>query len=480
MLFNSLDFLWFFPLIAVVYFSTPAAWRIVVLLAAGLWFYASWEPSYLLILFACIFAAHFGALAIDRSSQRRRTFWLVISMLIPFGMLLAFKYYNFFADTVQQLGRRIDSSFNPPLLRFALPVGISFFTFKTMSYLFDVHRGATPAEHSFLKTATYVSFFPQILAGPIERAGNFLPQLDRKHAVDAGRITDGLALMLWGLFKKAVIADNLAVVVNWVYLAPENYKGLPLIVATYTYAFQIYCDFSGYSDMAIGAARVLGFSTMKNFNRPYAATSVGEFWRRWHISLSTWFRDYVYIPLGGNRVALWKWTRNVMIVFLISGLWHGSYWTFIIWGGLHGLFLVGERLLTPAFSRAAQTVRLNTYPRVVTALRVGLTFNLVAFSWVFFRSETVGDALYITQHLFEGLDRGFTEALAVFRSDDLILAAILVAVLFTAQYIRRAQGALEWLRRRPSYVRWAVYAVLVLAIVNLRPEHNTGFIYLQF
>lgn len=480
MLFNSFDFLWFFPLVVAVYFAAPHRWRTAVLLVASFWFYAARQPAYLLILLACIAAAYGGALLIERSRTGYRAASLVLALAVPLGVLLVYKYYNFVADTLQQLGRRMDSSVHVPLLRLALPVGISFYTFKTISYVADVAKGVQPAERNPLALATYLSFFPQILAGPIERAGNFLPQLARNHRFEYRRVADGLALMLWGLFKKAVVADRLAVIVNQVYTDPTEYSGLPLIVATYAYAFQILCDFSGYSDMAVGAAKVLGFSTMRNFDRPYASASVGEFWRRWHISLSTWFRDYVYIPLGGNRVPVWKWGRNVVVVFLLSGLWHGSYWTFVIWGGLHGLSLVVERLLRPVGVRFAAATGLDAVPQFQKGLRVALTFHLVTFAWIFFRASTVTDAFYVAGHLFDGALWGLTPVLTTFKAFDLLMGAVLVALLLAAQLIRRSGSGVAWLARRPAWVRWAVYAALVLAVINLRPAQTAQFIYLQF
>lgn len=481
MLFNSLGFLWFFPLVTVVYFAVPHRFRVAVVAVASLWFYWMWRPAYLLVLGACILSAYVGARLIAGGSGSRRNAGLVGAIAVPLGLLLVFKYYNFAADTVTALARRMDSSLAAPHLRLALPVGISFFTFKTISYLADVHRGTLPPERNPLRLTAYISFFPQILAGPIERAGNFLPQLDRRRTFDYSRVTDGLALMLWGLFKKAVIADRLAVMVNQVYMEPTGFSGLPLIVATYAYAFQIYCDFSGYSDMAIGAARVLGFTTMRNFDRPYESASVGEFWRRWHLSLSTWFRDYVYIPLGGSRVPRITWGRNVLVVFLLSGLWHGSYWTFIIWGALHGLYLIGERvLLNPLESRFAERFGEGRLSRLVGPLKVVLTFHLVAFAWIFFRAKTVSDAFYVAGHLFEGLERGLAPVTTLFSPADLAWAIVLIAVLETVHAIQRRGSAVAWVARRPVWIRWAVYAALVLAIINLRPQYAAQFIYLQF
>jgi D-alanyl-lipoteichoic acid acyltransferase DltB (MBOAT superfamily) len=451
-----------------------------VVTAASLWFYGMWQPAYLLVPGACIGAAYVGARMIAAGEGARRRAWLVGAVAVPLGLLLLFKYYNFVADTLTGLSRRVDSSFAAPHLRLALPVGISFFTFKTLSYLADVHKGRLAPESNLLRLSAYISFFPQILAGPIERAGAFLPQLDRTRDFDYARVTNGLALMLWGLFKKAVIADRLAVMVNQVYSQPGEFTGLPLIVATYAYAFQIYCDFSGYSDMAIGAGRVLGFTTMRNFARPYESASVGEFWRRWHISLSSWFRDYVYIPLGGSRVSKVRWARNVLVVFLISGLWHGSAWTFILWGALHGLYLIGERALRPVGALVASRLGWGPLAWLGRPLKVFLTFNLISFAWIFFRAPTVSEALYIAGHLFEGLGRGLTPVVTLFNPADLLWAIILITILEAVHAIQRRGSAVAWMARRPLWIRWAVYAALVLGIINLRPHYAAQFIYLQF
>jgi D-alanyl-lipoteichoic acid acyltransferase DltB (MBOAT superfamily) len=482
MLLNSFEFLWFFPLITAIYFAAPQRWRTTVLFAAGMWFYMAWKPVLVLVPLGCVAAAYTGGLLLEkRDSRGRRLARLFAAACVPLGMLLLFKYYGFFADSFESIGKQLRASWSIPALRLALPLGISFFTFKTLSYLFDVYHGKYPAQRNLLKLATYITFFPQIMAGPIERADNFIPQLDTEHQFDYRRVMDGLALILWGLFKKAVIADRLAMVANWVYLSPTEYSGFPLIIATYAYAFQIYCDFSGYSDMAIGAGRVLGFSTMRNFDQPYLSRSVSEFWRRWHISLSTWFRDYLYIPLGGSRVQLWKWGRNVLIVFLVSGLWHGSRWTFIIWGGLHGLYLLAERLLKPSLAKVSASVGLDRHPRLKGALQLLLTFHLVTFAWIFFRADSVGDALYVVSHLFDGLGSGIMTALSLFRAEDLWFALIFVLLLEAAHLLqRRYTSGIAWLQARPMWVRWAIYAGMVLAVINLRPLYQSQFIYMQF
>jgi D-alanyl-lipoteichoic acid acyltransferase DltB (MBOAT superfamily) len=395
-------------------------------------------------------------------------------------MLLVFKYAAFFSEIARGIGSRLGAAWEIPSLRIALPVGLSFFTFKTISYIADMFYRKQPAERNIAAVATYISFFPQILAGPIERGGRFIPQLSEKVTFDYSRTVEGLRTILWGLFKKAVIADRLALLVNQVYDKPMDFSGTSLIIATYLFAFQIYCDFSGYSDMAVGTAKILGFSTMTNFERPYHARSIADFWRRWHISLSTWFRDYLYIPLGGSRVASWTWARNVLLVFLISGLWHGSAWTFIVWGGLHGIYLIAGRAALPLRTRLAKALGLNNHPVLMQGLRIIATFHLVTFAWIFFRAESITHAVYIITHLFQGLSFNLAIAFHNFRTADLIIAVVLIAIMEAVHVVQSGGNGMAWLFQRPVWLRWALYAAAVLAIINLRPLYQAPFIYLQF
>jgi D-alanyl-lipoteichoic acid acyltransferase DltB (MBOAT superfamily) len=345
MLFNSIQFLIFFPVIATIYFLLPHRYRWLLLLVGSYYFYMSWKPEYIILILASTLIDYSVGLKLGSESRpaiRRR--WLLLSLVTNLGLLFSFKYFNFFNDSFRQLFQMANLSYPVPALNVLLPVGISFYTFQTLSYTIDVYRGKIQPERHLGVFALFVSFFPQLVAGPIERSGNLLPQFYQKTAVDYERIISGLQRMTWGFFKKVVIADRLALLVNTVYNHPTEFSGMPLIIATYAFGFQIYCDFSAYSDIAIGAARVMGFDLMENFRQPYYARSIPEFWRRWHISLSTWFRDYVYLPLGGNRVKLPHWVFNILVVFVVSGLWHGANWTFVIWGALHGIFMVGTFL----------------------------------------------------------------------------------------------------------------------------------------
>ncbi len=477
MAFNSLEFLIFFPLVTLVWFLSPKRYKQGILLTASIFFYATWQPLLIVVLFTCIITAWAGGILNRYELLKKNKAFITVLTIIPVGILVFFKYYNFFAESLEKTAHLIFPSFTIPEISIALPAGISFFTFKTLSYLFDTRSGKLQPSKNPVSVANYIAFFPQILAGPIERGGNLIPQLEEDHRPDPERFRNGLALTLWGLFKKVVIADNLAVIVNTVYSSPQEHPGLVLIAATYCFAFQILCDFSGYSDIAIGTAKILGFSTMRNFNRPYSAASVSNFWRRWHISLSSWFRDYLYIPLGGNRVSIPRWMINILIVFSVSGLWHGAGWSFIAWGSLHGLFLISERLLKKPLSYVTDLLNLNKAPKLLQYTRVIITFHLVTFAWIFFRAQNIDDAFYITTHLFDGLD---LSTLNLLPYNELLLSGFLIIILLTAQFIRRNKSGMKWLLSRPLWFRWGVYAGMVLSVINLRPLVQSGFIYLRF
>jgi len=484
MLFNSLQFLVFFPVVTALFFVLPHRFRWVLLLGASCVFYMAFVPAYILILLFTIVIDYAAGLLIEGAPGSRRRFYLALSLLANLGVLGVFKYYNFFVGNASALLHWGGSTAALPLLRLMLPIGLSFHTFQAMSYTIEVYRGHQKAERHFGIYALYVLFYPQLVAGPIERPQNMLPQFHRQQYFDYNRVVSGLKLMAWGLFKKVVIADRLARLVNEVYDAPTHYRGLPLLVATVFFSIQIYGDFSGYSDIARGSARVMGFELMQNFDRPYFSRSLPEFWRRWHISLSTWFRDYLYIPLGGSRVALPRACVNLFFVFLVSGLWHGANWTFLIWGALHGAYLVVGMLTRHGRQRVAARLPLLGSP----VLNVALTYALVAFAWIFFRANSVPDALYVIRHLFDAsaalredtLFHGLA-AVKVFyqRYEWLALAgALLVLALVETAQARLAVGG--WVARQPTPVRWALYYSIVLCIAVLGPFERVQFIYFQF
>ena len=400
MLFNSYQFLIFFPLVTGAYFLLGPAGRRVLLLIASCVFYMAFIPAYVLILFAIILADYFAAFWIARAAPRGRRLALAVSLAANVGLLAVFKYYPFIREQSALAMRALGWSELPlPGSEWLLPIGLSFHTFQAMSYTIEVYRGRVAPERNLLTYALYVMFYPQLVAGPIERPQHLLPQLSCTQPFDYGRVVAGLRLMAWGLFKKVVIADRIAIYVTAVYGAPEAYQGLPLLLATYLFAMQIYCDFSGYSDIAIGAARVMGIDLMQNFNRPYAARSIPEFWRRWHISLSTWFRDYVYIPLGGNRLPAGRHVALLLLVFAISGFWHGAAWGFVAWGVLHGLYMVASMATRTLRGRVAAAIGLPDAHPLRRALQTVVTFHLVAFAWIFFRADSFEDAFYIATHL---------------------------------------------------------------------------------
>ncbi len=400
MLFNSLQFLIFFPIVTVIFFLLPHRFRWVHLLIASCVFYCAFIPVYILILFFTIIIDYIAGIYIEQGIGRKRKTFLIISILANVGVLAFFKYFNFFIDNSNYIVQLFNPGAAPfPYLKIILPIGLSFHTFQAMSYTIEVYRGHQKAERHFGIYALYVMFYPQLVAGPIERPQNMLHQFHEVHIFDKSNLWWGLRLMLWGLFKKAVIADRLSVYVNAIYDNPHNFHHGNVIVAAILFSFQIYCDFSGYSDMALGSAQTMGFVLMKNFDRPYLSSNIAVFWRRWHISLSTWFRDYLYISLGGNRGSALRRDINLMITFMVSGLWHGASWTFVIWGAIHGVCV----FIYNNIKKALPTSSVPEYGllvRVVSLLGVIVTFCIVTLAWVFFRAATLAQATDILSYMF--------------------------------------------------------------------------------
>jgi len=484
MLFNSIDFLVFFPLVTAIYFATPYAWRWLPLLLASCWFYMAFVPVYILILFFTIAVDFIAGIAIEGAEGKRRKAFLVASIVANVGVLAFFKYFNFLNANLASLAEFLHWNYPIEALGILLPIGLSFHTFQSLSYTVEVYRGQMRAERHLGVFALYVMFYPQLVAGPIERPQNVLPQLHAHHDFDYRDATAGLKLMAWGFFKKVVIADRVAVLVNHVYADPTAYTGLPLIVATVAFAYQIYCDFSGYSDIALGSARVMGIRLMTNFDSPYSSASISEFWRRWHISLSTWFRDYFYIPLGGNRVSTWRWQCNLLLTFLVSGFWHGANWTFVCWGLLHGLYLVGAIWTEDARARIARVIGLDRLAPLHHALRVTTTFALVCVAWVFFRAVNVTDAFYVITHMPIGLSLS-SESLAGILDlgldgYEVTVALAGIAVLEIVQWLQRNGRLTPALSEQPTLVRWAAYYALVTAILFFGSFTQAEFIYFQF
>ena len=484
MLFNSVDFLIFFPIVVGLHFVLRHRFRWPLLLVASCVFYMSFVPAYILILLATISIDYFAAIYLDRSRGARRKLILYGAVILNFGVLFVFKYFNFFNENLWLAAQSLSLPYSKFTLEVILPIGLSFHTFQSVSYLIDVHRGTQPVERHPGMLALYVMFFPQLVAGPIERPQNLLPQLKAERHFNFDESLAGLKLMLWGFFKKLVVADRLALYVDPIYNQPENFGGGPLVLATYLFAFQIYCDFSGYSDIAIGAARVFGVRLMDNFRTPYFSRSIGEFWRRWHISLSTWFRDYVYIPLGGSRSSRWRVPVNLMIVFLVSGLWHGASWNFVIWGGIHGAVLVLERLfrgfIWPSSDVPADSSRLRKFGAgLVSTVQIVLVFHTVVFAWIFFRAETFADALYVIQNLGAADRQPFETYIQYDAAGKAGVVAVVLLLFF--EWLRARAWTPETLEKIRRYrLHYAFYAGLAVCILLMGVFDGESFIYFQF
>ena len=475
MLFNSLEFAVFFPVVTLLYFLLPGRARVPLLLLASCWFYMAFVPAFILVLLGVILIDYTAGLLIEKAIGRRRKILLGCSIVANVGLLAFFKYFVFLRGGVDAIAGLLGAAAPFPALHVILPIGLSFHTFQSMSYTMEVYRGHVRAERSLAHFALYVLFYPQLVAGPIERPQNLLPQFRIAHRFDLERCLEGLKLIATGLFKKVIIADRLAPIVDAAYSAPREHSGGQLLLATYLFAIQIYCDFSGYSDIARGAARVMGFELMRNFNRPYFATSIGEFWRRWHISLSTWFRDYVYIPFGGNRAGRGRRCVNLLVVFVLSGIWHGANWTFLVWGLIHGLIMTGEI--------AVRGDRPERAPTGLRALVRGLlVFNVVALAWVFFRAASLDDAALILRRIFTA----FAAPAAAWHLSALQLATALtlIAALFLAEWLGRDRPVWERIAALPRWQRWGAYYLFALAFVVLAltgPQQTAQpFIYFQF
>lgn len=472
MLFNSLEFAVFFAIVGTLYYVLPNAVRWPFLLAASAMFYMFWEPIYILYLAFLIITDYFiGRKIAHTECHTTRKKLLLVSIFINIGMLFYFKYFNFFSENLNNLLNVIGQPALVPFTDVVLPLGISFHVFQSLSYIIDVYRGEIKAEKNFIRYALFVLFFPQLVAGPIERATHLLGQFGKRYPFDYEKVTFGLKLITWGLFKKMVVADNAAIVVNQVYSNPHDYQGMALIIATLFFAFQIYGDFSGYSDIARGAALCLGISIVQNFQQPYHASSLAAFWRRWHVSLMTWFRDYVYIPLGGRSGGIKKYV-NITTVFVVSGLWHGAQWHFIIWGMYHAMLYA----IISGLQLFARKIRLSLFLKnlvgepILLYAGIAFTFTIVTFGWIFFRAASLRDAYYITTNL---LNRGGLELHIP------LLTVAFIVILFIAESLGGQEGFLKRLSVQHTLIRWPVYLLMGIA-VTLLGISNQEFIYFQF
>jgi alginate O-acetyltransferase complex protein AlgI len=475
---GSWQYFIFFPLVAVFYFALPQRFRWLLLLGTSILCYLSAPTGFLFPICAVTITGFLGGNLIGRSQDLRlRKLWLVVGLLAILASLLYFKYHDFWMQAFAT-GEIPDTLPAPDFqLTALLPIGISFYTFQAMSYLIDVFRRDQPPERNIGIFALYLLFFVKLIAGPIERGRNLLAQLHRTPLpLDTERVASGLRLVAWGLFKKFVVANRLAPYVDSIYASPMDFQGWPVILAIYFYAFQIYADFSGYTDIAIGSARILGFDLTQNFSRPYLAHSVIDFWRRWHISLTSWFRDYVYVPLGGNRVAEWRWYFNVMVVFLLSALWHGTTWTFVAWGTLHGFYYIGTVWLRQVARQRKFSGFLASFPRWTELLGILVTFQLVAFAWIFFRADSFAHAYSIIQSACV-FGQPLDQELVSIVGSDLLACGIFLVVLISAEMIQE-KGWLGWVMR--SKLRWVGYYLMLMVLLLYSVPAKTGFVYGRF
>jgi D-alanyl-lipoteichoic acid acyltransferase DltB (MBOAT superfamily) len=469
MVFNSLQFLVFFGIVTSAYFLLAHKYRWALLLVASCYFYMAFVPIYLGILGLTIVIDYFAGIYLERFQGGAKKMFLGCSLLANLGVLAIFKYYFFFTDNFNFLASYFSIPIHFPVLNFLLPIGLSFHTFQAMSYTIEVYRGNQKAERNFGIYSLYVMFYPQLVAGPIERPQNLIHQFYEKHVWDADRVKLGLLQMMQGFFKKVVIADRLAMVVDPAYANLSNQSSLNLIIASIFYSFQIYCDFSGYSDIAIGASNVMGFKLMKNFNAPYTAKSIPDFWRRWHISLSTWFKDYVYFSLGGNRVSVPRWYINIMIVFILSGFWHGASWNFVIWGALHGLFQLMGLTLNRIFPNLAADEQKSAVGVWIYRL---FTFLLVTLAWVFFRIPKFGDI----QIYFGQLTRGsiLDPISLALNTNELLFSILLIVGLYLYDFKR------DKIKVDSVKLFWPIMVSLTFFIYFFGVFNLKQFIYFQF
>lgn len=478
MLFNSLSFAIFLPIVFILYWALPHRFRWFILLVASYYFYMSWNVKYVVLILTTTFISYITALLLEKTNNLNvKKGMLAIAAIVSLGILFFFKYFNFFQESVIAVFNMFTIQLHPTTLNLLLPVGISFYTFQTLSYVIDVYKGTVPAERHFGKYATFISFFPQLVAGPIERTSNLLPQINAAHHFNYDKATYGMKLMVWGFFKKLVVADVLSAYVDKVYNTPHAFKGFTLVLATLFFAIQIYCDFSGYSDIAVGCAKLLDIDLMQNFNSPYFSASIKEFWSRWHISLSTWFRDYVYIPLGGNRCGKLRTNLNLIITFLVSGLWHGANWTFVIWGGIHGFLQVIEKTL---FQKTSFKKFSFTW-----FVRVVVVFLFCCFAWIFFRANTPKEANLIIANLLYGITNPIEYILNGFYGiglsmETFIIPLISILILTLYDFFSLKTDVIQWISSKHIIIRYSVYLAMLVFIMLFKASGEATFVYFQF
>ncbi len=482
MLFNSLSYAIFLPLVFVVYwFALGKSRKLqnVFLLGVSYYFYACWDWRFLfLLIFSTLLDYYTGLRMADAQDPRRRKFWFWLSIGINIGFLGVFKYYNFFAESFADMLRMFGANVSVHTLNIILPVGISFYTFHGLSYVIDIYKQRIQPEKNFIDYGLFVSFFPLLVAGPIERATHLLPQLKRERQFNYEQASDGMKQILWGLFKKMVIADGCAEFTNLIFQNSADYNGSTLLLGSVFFTFQIYGDFSGYSDIAIGSARLLGIDLLRNFSYPYFSRDVAEFWRRWHISLSSWFRDYLYIPLGGSRVSMAKKIRNTFIIFIVSGFWHGANWTFIVWGALNALYILPSIVFQTNRNNLEIVAQGKYLPSLRELLAIGVTFTLTVLAWIFFRAESLGHAFSIVSEIFSSSLFSLPKFAAMGSG---VRLSVLIVVFVLIEWMGREQTfAIENFGKRFNPIfRFALYYT-ILVLICLYGGSQQEFIYFQF
>ena len=466
MIFNSQEFIIFLIIVVSLFYASPHKYRKLILLVSSYIFYGWWNPTYLILIWASTLTDFFAAKSIYLSNnQKNRRFFLILSIIVNLGILFSFKYANFVAQTLNIVKE------GNTLINVLLPVGISFYTFQTMSYTIDVYKKKLKPEKNILNFALFVAFFPQLVAGPIERAQNIIPQIKKKIKFDADRFSIGIYLILLGFFQKVVVADNLSVFVDTVFNNPTSYKGIDVLVAAIFFAFQIYADFAGYTNIARGVALFFGVKLSVNFKQPYLANSIKDFWHRWHISLSTWFRDYIYIPLGGSKLPIPKWILAISLTFILSGFWHGANWTFVIWGILNAVIYVAEILLRKFFNRNSIKISKNHF---VNLFRIFIAFGGAVLLWITFRANSVNDAILIYKNLF------YPKFTISFDHKWMILNFGLILSLICIDLIANKHCFVNWLHKNNTFIRAAFIYFFLLMIIFIGNWHHTPFIYFQF
>ncbi len=485
MLFNSFNYLIFFPIVFCCYWffiNKKLFYQNTFLLLCSYFFYSCWDWRFLfLLIFSTLLDYYTGLKIAESATQKRKKSWLLISVIVNLGFLGVFKYFNFFSHTFSAFLGSFGLQVNEASLNIILPVGISFYTFHGLSYVFDIYYGKIQPTRNYINYSLFVSYFPLLVAGPIERANHLLPQLEKPRTFSYPLAVDGLKQILWGFFKKTVIADNCAEYANMIFNNSEHYSGSVLVLGAVFFTFQIYGDFSGYSDIALGSSKLLGIQLLKNFSFPYFSRDIAEFWRRWHISLSSWFKEYLYIPLGGSKVGTIKKIRNTFIIFLVSGFWHGANWTFIIWGALNALFILPSIIFSTNRNNMEIVAKGKWVPNLKEFLSMLITFSLTVFAWIFFRAESV-------EHAFTYLSQIFNSSLfsnPIVSLPDLkksVLIIILISFFMFIEWLGREgnYGLETILKNSNRFVRWGLYCFILFLIGMYMQTIETDFIYFQF